>query len=146
MFEKCVGPIHACRARARERAKGCCTNPDTSRCVMRQCRINKAYEFLVATGKTMTSGPDPQRIILLLRAQVRLRRLALASPPDAKCSRGSRAMSAVQTILFTRYADVLRPYKYSGYPMLIKTIQLETHDDMLFSRYDSTAANVRRLL
>ena len=94
----------------------------------------------------MTSGPDPQRIILLLRAQVRLRRLALASPPDAKCSRGSRAMSAVQTILFTRYADVLRPYKYSGYPMLIKTIQLETHDDMLFSRYDSTAANVRRLL
>jgi tRNA(Arg) A34 adenosine deaminase TadA len=34
-------------------------------------RINKAYEFLVATGKTLTAGPDPQRISLLLRAQVR---------------------------------------------------------------------------
>lgn len=34
-------------------------------------RINKAYEFLVSTGKTMTAGPDPQRIILLLKAQVR---------------------------------------------------------------------------
>jgi len=41
----------------------------------------------------------------------------------------------VQTILFSRYADVLRPYKYAGYPMLIKTIQLESQDDNLFSRY-----------
>lgn len=29
---------------------------------------------------------------------------------------------------------VLRPYKYAGYPMLIKTIQLETGDDELFSK------------
>ena len=62
----------------------------------------------MATGKTLTAGPDPQRIILLLRAQ---------------------------TILFSRYGDVLKPYKYAGYPMLIKTIQMETQDDMLFSRY-----------
>ena len=68
MFEKCV-----------RRAPRECVGVDptvpilTSPCTLRPCRINKAYEFLVATGKTMTSGPDPQRIILLLRAQVRLR-------------------------------------------------------------------------
>jgi DnaJ homolog subfamily C member 13 len=39
-----------------------------------------------------------------------------------------------QTILFTRYASVLRPYKYAGYPMLIKTIERETADDGLFAR------------
>ena len=30
--------------------------------------------------------------------------------------------------------SVLRPYKYAGYPMLIKTIQFETGDDDLFSK------------
>ena len=29
---------------------------------------------------------------------------------------------------------VLEPYKYAGYPMLIKTIDLETNDDALFSK------------
>ena len=29
---------------------------------------------------------------------------------------------------------VLAPYKYAGYPALVKTIQLETHDDSLFSK------------
>ena len=29
---------------------------------------------------------------------------------------------------------VLEPYKYAGYPMLIKTIKMETHDDKLFSK------------
>ena len=28
----------------------------------------------------------------------------------------------------------LQPYKYAGYPMLIKTIRLETSDDSLFSK------------
>ena len=28
----------------------------------------------------------------------------------------------------------MRPYKYAGYPMLIKTIELETNDDELFSK------------
>lgn len=28
----------------------------------------------------------------------------------------------------------LRPYKYAGYPQLIKTIRLETKDDQLFSK------------
>lgn len=29
---------------------------------------------------------------------------------------------------------VLQPYKYSGYPMLIKTIQMETSDKSLFGK------------
>lgn len=29
---------------------------------------------------------------------------------------------------------MLEPYKYAGYPMLIKTIQMETHDSSLFSK------------
>ena len=29
---------------------------------------------------------------------------------------------------------MLRPYKYAGYPMLIKTIERETGDDDLFSK------------
>lgn len=29
---------------------------------------------------------------------------------------------------------VLEPYKYAGYPMLIKSIQMETQDDGLFSK------------
>lgn len=39
-------------------------------------------------------------------------------------------------ILFNSCLDisVLEPYKYAGYPMLIKTIELETHDDELFSK------------
>lgn len=28
----------------------------------------------------------------------------------------------------------LRPYKYAGYPQLIKTIRLETQDEQLFSK------------
>lgn len=28
----------------------------------------------------------------------------------------------------------LKPYKYAGYPMLIKTITIETSDDLLFSK------------
>ena len=32
------------------------------------------------------------------------------------------------------WCAVLRPYKYAGYPMLIKTIDMETHDDNLFSK------------
>ena len=29
---------------------------------------------------------------------------------------------------------MLAPYKYAGYPALVKTIQMETHDDALFSK------------
>ncbi|XP_062518532.1 LOW QUALITY PROTEIN: dnaJ homolog subfamily C member 13-like [Corticium candelabrum] len=68
--------------------------------------VNKAYEFLCSKS-TVTSGPDPARIVLILRGQ---------------------------SILFKRYNDQLQEYKYSGYPMLIKTIKLETDDDSLFSK------------
>lgn len=55
----------------------------------------------------MSNGPDPKNIVLILKAQ---------------------------SILFSRYRHVLAPYKYSGYPMLIKTIRMETADDSLFSK------------
>ena len=33
-----------------------------------------------------------------------------------------------------RYSDELHPYKYPGYPMLIKTIEMESEDSSLFSK------------
>ena len=33
-----------------------------------------------------------------------------------------------------RYTEELHPYKYAGYPMLVKTIRMETDDDKLFSK------------
>ncbi|XP_023933252.1 dnaJ homolog subfamily C member 13-like [Lingula anatina] len=69
-------------------------------------KVNKAYEFLCSKTK-ITEGPDPDNIVLILRAQ---------------------------SILFSRHKDVLEPYKYAGYPMLIKTIKMETQDDTLFSK------------
>ncbi|KAG1687435.1 DnaJ subfamily C member 13 [Nymphon striatum] len=69
--------------------------------------VNKAYEFLCSKDSKCTDGPDPHNILLILKAQ---------------------------SILFSRYSDVLQPYKYSGYPMLIKTIKMETGDTQLFSK------------
>ncbi|XP_065077705.1 dnaJ homolog subfamily C member 13 isoform X2 [Ochlerotatus camptorhynchus] len=69
-------------------------------------RVNRAYEFL-CSRRGNTDGPNPCNIVLILRTQ---------------------------SILFDRYADVLRPYKYAGYPQLIKTIWLETKDEQLFSK------------
>ncbi|XP_030079712.1 dnaJ homolog subfamily C member 13 isoform X2 [Drosophila hydei] len=70
-------------------------------------KVNQAYEFLCSRSVWSSGGPDPNNIVLILRTQ---------------------------SILFERYADVLRPYKYAGYPQLIKTIRLETRDDELFSK------------
>uniref|UniRef100_A0A182NJR4 J domain-containing protein n=1 Tax=Anopheles dirus TaxID=7168 RepID=A0A182NJR4_9DIPT len=70
-------------------------------------RVNRAYEFLCSRNALNTDGPSPSNIVLILRTQ---------------------------SILFERYADELRPYKYAGYPQLIKTIRLETKDDQLFSK------------
>ena len=33
-----------------------------------------------------------------------------------------------------RYSNELHPYKYPGYPMLIKTIEMESEDSSLFSK------------
>ncbi|XP_055621008.1 dnaJ homolog subfamily C member 13 isoform X2 [Toxorhynchites rutilus septentrionalis] len=69
-------------------------------------RVNRAYEYL-CSRRSNNDGPSPSNIVLILRTQ---------------------------SILFDRYADVLRPYKYAGYPQLIKTIRLETNDTQLFSK------------
>lgn len=70
-------------------------------------KVNSAYEFLCSRTSWSCDGPNPRNIVLILQTQC---------------------------ILFDRYADELRPYKYAGYPQLIKTIQLETKDDQLFSK------------
>ncbi|XP_077365120.1 dnaJ homolog subfamily C member 13 isoform X1 [Festucalex cinctus] len=70
-------------------------------------KVNKAYEFLCTKSARVVDGPDPENIILILKTQ---------------------------SILFNRHKDELEPYKYAGYPMLIKTITMETQDDLLFSK------------
>lgn len=69
--------------------------------------VNQAYEFLCSRSCWTADGPNPHNIVLILRTQ---------------------------SILFHRYAEELKPYKYAGYPQLIKTIKLETDDDQLFSK------------
>ena len=70
--------------------------------------VNKAYEFLCSRdARSKSNGPDPQNITLILKAQ---------------------------SILFSRHSEDLHPYKYSGYPMLVKTLMLETYDEQLFSK------------
>ncbi|KAJ9591557.1 hypothetical protein L9F63_001911 [Diploptera punctata] len=69
--------------------------------------VNRAYEFLCSRSSWASQGPNPDNIVLILRTQ---------------------------SILFHRYSEELHPYKYAGYPQLIKTIQLETADDQLFSK------------
>ncbi|KAL5489677.1 hypothetical protein EMCRGX_G018795 [Ephydatia muelleri] len=69
--------------------------------------VNKAYEFLCSRSAKRSKGADPARVVLLLKTQA---------------------------ILFTRCAENLKPYKYAGYPMLIRTIEKETTDSDLFSK------------
>jgi len=69
--------------------------------------INNAYEYLCSKSARVGSGPDPNNIVLILRAQ---------------------------SILFDRHSADLQPYKYAGYPMLIKTIKFESEDSGLFSK------------
>ncbi|KAF8773592.1 DnaJ subfamily C member 13 like protein [Argiope bruennichi] len=69
--------------------------------------VNKAYEFLCSKSSRQCEGPDPHNVVLILKAQ---------------------------TILFSRHKEELHPYKYSGYPMLVKTIRMETNDSQLFSK------------
>ncbi|KAI4878723.1 hypothetical protein NFI96_021841, partial [Prochilodus magdalenae] len=70
-------------------------------------KVNKAYEFLCTKSARIVDGPDPENIILILKTQ---------------------------SILFNRHRQELEPYKYAGYPMLIKTITMETGDEQLFSK------------
>ncbi|XP_022662013.1 dnaJ homolog subfamily C member 13-like [Varroa jacobsoni] len=70
-------------------------------------KVNKAYEFLSDASTRKTNGPDPVNLSLILKAQA---------------------------ILFCRCREALHPYKYAGYPMLIKMIETETQDDQLLSK------------
>uniref|UniRef100_A0A3B4AJX5 Uncharacterized protein n=1 Tax=Periophthalmus magnuspinnatus TaxID=409849 RepID=A0A3B4AJX5_9GOBI len=68
---------------------------------------SSAYEFLCTKSARVIDGPDPENIILILKTQ---------------------------SILFNHHKQELEPYKYAGYPMLIKTIKMETDDEQLFSK------------
>ncbi|KAG5881132.1 hypothetical protein JTB14_020836 [Gonioctena quinquepunctata] len=70
-------------------------------------KVNQAYEFLCSRTSWTGDGPNPHNIVLVLQTQ---------------------------SILFKRYSEELQPYKYSGYPQLIKTIEIETADEQLFSK------------
>ena len=66
-------------------------------------KIQEAYEFLVS-DKVVSNAPDPKRIALILQAQ---------------------------SILFSRYSDVMSKYKYAGYGLLLKLVHMEFEDQML---------------
>ena len=59
-------------------------------------KIQKAYERL-SEGAASSQGPQPWRILLILKAQC---------------------------ILYKRYSDILHPFKYAGYPMLLEAVNI----------------------
>ena len=70
-------------------------------------KVNTAYEFLCSKASKVGNSPNADNLVLILRTQ---------------------------SILFRRFNDELHPYKYAGYPMLIKTIANETNDEKLFHK------------
>lgn len=72
--------------------------------------VNQAYEFLCSRNVWTGDGPNTNNIVLILRTQ---------------------------TILFQRYSEVLAPYKYAGYPQLLRTARLEAEAEQLFAERDS---------
>lgn len=67
--------------------------------------VQKAYERLQATMQGL-QGPQPWRLLLLLKGQC---------------------------ILYRRYGDVLEPFKYAGYPMLLGAVTLDEDDNNFLS-------------
>ncbi|KAH9315592.1 hypothetical protein KI387_024219, partial [Taxus chinensis] len=67
--------------------------------------VQKAYERLQATLQGL-QGPQPWRLLLLLKGQC---------------------------ILYRRYGDVLEPFKYAGYPMLLNAITVDKDDSNFLS-------------
>ncbi|KAL0869621.1 hypothetical protein ABMA27_005874, partial [Loxostege sticticalis] len=74
--------------------------------------VNQAYEFLCSRNVWTGDGPNTNNIVLILRTQ---------------------------TILFRRYSDVLAPYKYAGYPQLLRTARLEAEAEQLFAHSEAPA-------
>nr|GMD83332.1 DnaJ homolog subfamily C GRV2 isoform X1 [Ipomoea batatas] len=71
--------------------------------------VQKAYERLQATMQGL-QGPQPWRLLLLLKGQC---------------------------ILYRRYGNVLEPFKYAGYPMLLNAITVD-NDESNFLSSDRT--------
>jgi len=69
-------------------------------------KVNKSYEYITSQDARVTTGPRPENLVLCLRGQ---------------------------SILFSRFAKELQPYKYAGYPMLMTTVTRESADENLFS-------------
>ncbi|KAH0456168.1 hypothetical protein IEQ34_014075 [Dendrobium chrysotoxum] len=67
--------------------------------------VQKAYERLQATMQGL-QGPQVWRLLLLLKGQC---------------------------ILYRRYGDVLEPFKYAGYPMLLNAITVDESDNNFLS-------------
>ncbi|XP_022729828.1 dnaJ homolog subfamily C GRV2-like isoform X1 [Durio zibethinus] len=67
--------------------------------------VQKAYERLQATMQGL-QGPQPWRLLLLLKGQC---------------------------ILYRRYGDVLEPFKYAGYPMLLNAVTVDKEDNNFLS-------------
>ncbi|XP_047308725.1 dnaJ homolog subfamily C GRV2-like [Impatiens glandulifera] len=67
--------------------------------------VQKAYERLQATMQGL-QGPQPWRLLLLLKGQC---------------------------ILYRRYGDVLEPFKYAGYPMLLNAVTVDKDDNIFLS-------------
>ncbi|GKV06523.1 hypothetical protein SLEP1_g18407 [Rubroshorea leprosula] len=67
--------------------------------------VQKAYERLQATMQGL-QGPQAWRLLLLLKGQC---------------------------ILYRRYGDVLEPFKYAGYPMLLNAVTVDKDDNNFLS-------------
>ncbi|KAG8635782.1 hypothetical protein MANES_16G064500v8 [Manihot esculenta] len=67
--------------------------------------VQKAYERLQATMQGL-QGPQPWRLLLLLKGQC---------------------------ILYRRYGNVLEPFKYAGYPMLLNAVTVDNDDNNFLS-------------
>lgn len=87
--------------------------------------MNKAYEFLCSKDSKDHSGPNPDNIVLILRAQSIL---------FSRYKIGSSIEEIHKLKLIWLIFVELSPYKYAGYPQLVKTIKMETSDEALFSK------------
>lgn len=93
-------------------------------------RVNQAYEFICSRTKWSCDGPSASNIVLILRTQ------SILFERYAEGKYNIFIYNVCQILylcIFTVFPE-LRPYKYAGYPQLIKTIKLETKDDQLFSK------------
>lgn len=81
------------------------------------CKLHHIYAFsnfltyllnLAKTQATMQGlqGPQPWRLLLLLKGQC---------------------------ILYRRYGDILEPFKYAGYPMLLSAVTVDKDDNNFLS-------------